>query len=56
MRAYIEKAAKKKNEKGEEIAQIKDESFGQGSQERTTKSQGRIERIGGRPRSGTEAN
>ena len=26
--------------KGEEIAQIKDESFGQGSQERTTKSQG----------------
>ena len=52
----IEKTAKKKIKKGEESAQIKDESFGQGSKERTNKSQVTLKTIGGRPRSGTEAN
>ena len=45
-----------KNEKGEEIAQIKYEIFGKGPQERTTKSQGRLKTIGVRPHRGTEAN
>ena len=41
----MEKVAKKKNEKEGEIAQIKYESFGKGSQERTTKSQGRLKKL-----------
>ena len=34
VKANIEKAPKKQNEKEEEIAQFKDESFGKGSQEK----------------------
>ena len=38
------------------MAQIKEESFGQEPQERTTKSQDRLETIGGIPCSRTEEN